>query len=342
MSLDLVGIASEHSSFAPMASSKSLPFRVVARFDDFKSANAAAEKLRSYFSSHAAEWKDQELAVPDVVILTNVVAVHHATKGGFGAAVKKVLEDEDLDAEVDDEDQGALTFGATFRLPMGKPGEELAKQLHAFFDQGAATPKLKDWKTTLFGGITLSDGAAKDVAWTHEGSAFEMHLPASPAAIDAIKKTLMAKKVEQLKLRLCHYEDRERLGTARATKEKAQARADAEHEKVKPRGGGDGGESDGASTPMDLPTVGRRFLFTGKMATLVRDDAKKRVEWLGGVAASSVSRDLDYLVVGDDGSPLYGHGAKGNKILAAEKLQAHGAGVKIISEKQFLELKRRE
>jgi NAD-dependent DNA ligase len=339
--LTLVAIASEHSCFAPMASSKSssLPFRIVARFDDFKSANAASEKLRAYFSSHASEWKDKELAVPDVVILTNVVAVSHAKKGGFGEAVKKVLEDEDLDAEVEDEDQGALTFGATFRLPMGKPGEELAKQLHAFFDQRAVTPKLKDWKTALFGNITLTVGNASGVAWTHEGSAFEMHMPACPASIDAIKKTLMAKKVEQLKLRLCHYDDLDRLDSARTTKEKAQARADAEHEKVKPRGGSD---SDAPAGNSDFPTVGRRFLFTGKMGTLVRDDAKKRVEWLGGVAASSVSRDLDYLVVGDDGSPLYGHGAKGNKILAAEKLQAHGAGVKIISEKQFLELKRRE
>jgi NAD-dependent DNA ligase len=322
--------------------SSSLPFRIVARFRDFKNANLAAEKLRAHFSSHASEWKDKELAVPDVVILTNVVAVHHAKKGGFGPAVKKVLEDEDLDAEVDDEDQGALTFGATFRLPMGKPGEELAKQLHAFFDQRASIPKLKDWKTALFGNVALTDGTANHVAWTHEGSAFEIHLPASPEAIDAIKKTLMAKKVEQLKLRLCEYDDLERLDTTRTAKEKAQARADAEHEKVKPRGGGSSDSDAPSGGPTDLPTVGRRFLFTGKMATLVRDDAKKRVEWLGGVAASSVSRDLDYLVVGDDGSPLYGHGAKGNKILAAEKLQAHGAGVKIISETKFLELKRRE
>jgi len=314
-------------------SKTSAPYRFVARFADFKGASAASEKLRAYFTKNAAAWKEKG-GLPDVVVLTNVVAIHHPTAGGFGDAAKNVFdEDEDLPepSEIEDEDRGPLTFGASFRLPMGKPGEELAKQLHAFLEQPGP---LKEWNTKLFGEFALS-GDADDVAFTHEGSAFEMHMPASPAAIDAIKKTLMAKKVEQLKLRLCTYDDLERLGTTKATKEKAQARADAEHEKIKASG-----EVDGSSA--DWPTVGRRFLFTGKMGTLVRDDAKKRVEWLGGIPAGSVSRDLDYLVVGDDGSPLYGHGAKGTKILAAEKLQAHGAGVKIISEKQFLELKRHE
>ncbi len=313
-----------------------LPFRLVARFPDFKAASAAAEKLRARFAA-AQAWCE---ARPEVVVLTDTLAVRHVARGGFTTEVRALFEEEDIDAELKAEDRGELTFGATFRLPMGKQGEEVGKVLHTFLDQAGTVPALKDWNTSLFGGVVLEHGVAGDVAWAHEGSLFELHLPASPAAIDALKKTLMAKKVEQLKLRLCAYDDHSRLEGAKAVAVKRQAASDAEHGGVDPAKTRPGGLSPKDDAPGAWPTVGRRFLFTGKMATLVRDDAKKRVSWLGGIAASSVSRDLDYLVVGDDGSPLYGHGAKGSKILAAEKLQAHGANVKIISERQFLELKR--
>jgi NAD-dependent DNA ligase len=91
---------------------------------------------------------------------------------------------------------------------------------------------------------------------------------------------------------------------------------------------------------MGTATVGKKFLFTGKMASMTRDEGKRHVKELGGVVAGSVSKDLDYLVIGDDGSPLYGGGAKGEKMVAAEKLIAKGASLKIISEKDFLAMKR--
>ena len=88
--------------------------------------------------------------------------------------------------------------------------------------------------------------------------------------------------------------------------------------------------------------MGRTFLFTGKLSKLTRAEAKARVAALGGVAKSSVVKDLDYLVVGDEGSPLYGEGKKGNKIIAAEKLIADGASLRIISETVFNGLEREE
>ncbi len=91
---------------------------------------------------------------------------------------------------------------------------------------------------------------------------------------------------------------------------------------------------------MTQPTVGKKFLFTGKMASMTRDEGKRHVKDLGGVVAGSVSKDLDYLVIGDDGSPLYGAGVKGEKMVAAEKLIAKGSSLKIISEKDFLALER--
>jgi NAD-dependent DNA ligase len=300
-----------------MADEQMSPWRLVARFDDAEQAAAASEELRAVF---AARGSGDGASVPDVLAMGNVLAIHHPERGGFGDDAKKLLEAKD--AEIGDEEMGMLTLSASFRLPMGKPGEQLGKELRALFDQGKTTPLLRDWKTTAPFGVELAQGEAKDAAASQEGSLFEMILPASPKAIDAIKKHLMGRKVEQLKLRLCAYEDLARL---------AKAQAQAAEQKPPPK----------APDASGLPTVGKRFLFTGKLSSLSRDDGKKRVEWLGGIAAGAVSRELDYLVVGDDGSPLYGQGAKGSKIVAVEKLQAHGVPIKIISERDFSALKRR-
>ena len=83
---------------------------------------------------------------------------------------------------------------------------------------------------------------------------------------------------------------------------------------------------------------GQSFLFTGKLATMVRDEAEAKVTGAGGKNSSSVTAKLDYLVIGDEGSPLYGGGRKGSKQVAAEKLVEKGAGIKIISETAFLQM----
>ncbi len=97
----------------------------------------------------------------------------------------------------------------------------------------------------------------------------------------------------------------------------------------------------GAGSGDALPTVGKSFLFTGKLASMSRAEAKAKISALGGIAKSSVTKDLDYLVIGDEESPLFGHGAKGSKMLAAERLIAAGAPLAIISETVFLTLSRR-
>ncbi|HEX5270254.1 MAG TPA: BRCT domain-containing protein, partial [Gemmataceae bacterium] len=83
---------------------------------------------------------------------------------------------------------------------------------------------------------------------------------------------------------------------------------------------------------------GASFLFTGKMATMPRKDAEDKVKQLGGVKASSVTKSLHYLVIGDEGSPLYSGGKKGDKQTKAEQLNAAGANIRIISETAFLQL----
>lgn len=69
---------------------------------------------------------------------------------------------------------------------------------------------------------------------------------------------------------------------------------------------------------------GQRFCFTGTLQSLSRNEAKVRVEALGGQVVSSVSKQLDYLVVGED---------PGSKLDKAASLN-----VAILDEEAFLQL----
>ncbi len=83
---------------------------------------------------------------------------------------------------------------------------------------------------------------------------------------------------------------------------------------------------------------GASFLFTGKLATMQRKGAEEKVRQAKGAVASSVNSKLHYLVIGDEGSSLYGHGKKGAKQLKAEEVNAEGGNIKIISETAFLQM----
>ena len=66
---------------------------------------------------------------------------------------------------------------------------------------------------------------------------------------------------------------------------------------------------------------GKVFVFTGALQSFSREEAKRLVEELGGRAASSVSKNVDFVVVGEN---------PGSKYDKAKKL-----GLKIIDEKEF-------
>ena len=69
------------------------------------------------------------------------------------------------------------------------------------------------------------------------------------------------------------------------------------------------------------PLTGKTFIITGKLEKMPRSAAEKWIEEHGGAVLASVSKKLDYLVVGED---------PGSKLAKARKL-----GVKEISEKQL-------
>jgi DNA ligase (NAD+) len=66
---------------------------------------------------------------------------------------------------------------------------------------------------------------------------------------------------------------------------------------------------------------GKTFVFTGGLASLGRDEARSLVESLGGQTASSVSKKVDYVVVGEN---------PGSKVERAREL-----GVQIMTEDEF-------
>ncbi len=72
------------------------------------------------------------------------------------------------------------------------------------------------------------------------------------------------------------------------------------------------------------PFFGKTFVLTGTLPSLTRDEAKDRIKAIGGKVSSAVSRETDYVLAGDEA---------GSKLSKAKEL-----GVKIIDEKEFLEI----
>lgn len=72
------------------------------------------------------------------------------------------------------------------------------------------------------------------------------------------------------------------------------------------------------------PLQGLTFVLTGTLSSMTRDQAKEKIESLGGSVSSSVGKKTDYLVVGQE---------PGSKLDRAREL-----GVKTIDEKEFLKL----
>ena len=73
---------------------------------------------------------------------------------------------------------------------------------------------------------------------------------------------------------------------------------------------------------------GKSFVFTGTLTTMTRGDAEGLVKKLGGRASSSVSKQTDYVVAGDNaGSKLEKARTLGVAVLAESEFQALAAGV---------------
>jgi DNA ligase (NAD+) len=73
-----------------------------------------------------------------------------------------------------------------------------------------------------------------------------------------------------------------------------------------------------------MPLAGKTFVLTGTLPTLTRDEAKERIEALGGKVAGSVSTKTDFVVAGAEA---------GSKLEKAQHL-----GITILDETQLMEM----
>ncbi len=71
---------------------------------------------------------------------------------------------------------------------------------------------------------------------------------------------------------------------------------------------------------------GKTFLFTGTLKHFTRDQIKEEIEKLGGKNLSAVSKNLDYLIVGEKA---------GSKLKKAQEIET----IKILTEDEFIDLK---
>jgi len=78
------------------------------------------------------------------------------------------------------------------------------------------------------------------------------------------------------------------------------------------------------TTKKSIKLANKKFVLTGSLKSMSRDDTKEKIRELGGDVSSSVSKETDYVVAGLE---------PGSKYDRAKKL-----GVKIISENEFLNL----
>ena len=82
----------------------------------------------------------------------------------------------------------------------------------------------------------------------------------------------------------------------------------------------------------------KNVVFTGTLESMIRKEAQIKILKIGGQCQSTVTKDTNFLVLGEQDFNKFGEGYKSSKIKKAEKLKLKGSDIEIISESQFLEL----
>lgn len=85
----------------------------------------------------------------------------------------------------------------------------------------------------------------------------------------------------------------------------------------------------------DISFADAVFCLTGKSHKYTRTEFSDVISNLGGKAANSVSRKVNYLVVGADGNPCWAYACYGRKVEHAVELRKQGHPIAIVHENDF-------
>lgn len=94
--------------------------------------------------------------------------------------------------------------------------------------------------------------------------------------------------------------------------------------------------SDPSKHNPDSIFYGRTVVFTGTLSSMIRAEAQQLIADIGGINGKSVTKDTDFLVVGQQDYRVVGDDGMSNKQEKAIKLIEKGSTLEIISEDDFL------
>lgn len=81
---------------------------------------------------------------------------------------------------------------------------------------------------------------------------------------------------------------------------------------------------------------GKSVVFTGTLLSMVRSTAQQIIADIGGINHKAVTKDTDFLIVGQQDFRVVGEDGMSNKQEKAQKLLENGAVIEVISEDAFI------
>jgi DNA polymerase-3 subunit epsilon len=81
---------------------------------------------------------------------------------------------------------------------------------------------------------------------------------------------------------------------------------------------------------------GKTVIFTGTLSSMVRSKAQQAIADIGGILGNAITKDTDFLVVGQQDYKVVGDDGMSSKQEKAIKLIEKGASIEVISENDFL------
>jgi hypothetical protein len=259
--------------------------------------------------------------LPEIKTLGKDVYVYHGyMSGGFDGDLPGILKKAGAKKVHIESGPSWLKISTKTKKGSKKLGP-LQAAIDEFIGQRNTLDNLCDWKTPWKNGRLPICRAFENLVVLHDNNGTTFTIAIGPDGIEDLEKWLHKIGADEIDVELTDEK------AIKPLKKKEGATAKT-------------AQKDAAASSATISNPkGLSFMFTGKLASMTRDEAKKRVTAIGGTNAGSVSKTLNVLVIGDDGSPLYGDGAKGDKQRKADQLNASGSKIQIISESAFLELK---